>query len=270
MPIFVSTNKKQNASKPKTAAPPRIKSFDFRGWDKFDVDQELEKLDQEKSEELTTSAPTIINKPSNNLPQIPENISQSQKIAFSENEKIKGNDCMRSKEYESALEYYTNSLHLYRTTAVLNNRALTYLKLENYSKSIEDCTASLEMETSFKALLRRSTAYYHIGKYQDAVMDVDSALELSPNNAEAVSLRQKIMDKWSDVDGTITQQQQPVAQTFSSAAVERAFSKKMKIVEIEEEEEEEKKVVAPVQAEVKPAKKVVIVDVDEDSSDEES
>lgn len=276
--IFVSANSdgsKSSTTKPKTAAPPRIKSYDFRGWDKYDVDEELKKVEQEQTLNEPVTTPAIINKPVKNVPEIPSNLSSAQKIAFSENEKNKGNDCMRAKEYESALEYYSNSLRLHRTTAVLNNRALAYLKLEKYSESIEDSTSSLAMETSFKALLRRSTAYYHIGKYQNAIMDVDLALEQTPINSEALALRKKIMDKWSDVDGTITETTRPPQGNNgyeSSAAVERAFAKKLKIVEIEEEEEEKESVAVPAPVKIveeKKAKKVVIVDVDEDSSDED-
>lgn len=290
-PVVVKTKPSASSSNNNTAATTRktsvqtqrIKSNDYRSWDRFNVDKELELLDQPPSAGATPSPAALINSPVSSAASIsiPANLTVKQRKTFAENEKVKGNDCMRAHEYSEAVDYYTKSLALYHTSTVLNNRALSYLKLEKYDACIDDCTTSLNMETSFKALLRRANAYYSVGKYQLAVMDVDQALELDDAvKLEATQLRKKIMDKWSDVDGTIinpSQQQQSASSTRPSGGAKK--------IQIEEAEEEDVEVImtpgarkqgavnAPVKApaaSAKTKKKVVIMDVDDDSDDEEN
>lgn len=218
-PSIVST---KSAVKPESitkgsSTTQRLKSNDYKGWDKFNVDRELAKIDLSKK----VSAPSIIALDEKHA-IIPDGLNDHQIAVFSENEKYKGNDCLRSQEFDQALYHYTTSLKLLPTSAVYNNRALAYLKLTNYTNSIADSTASLAIQINFKAYLRRSSAYFSSGKYQDAIVDVDLALEMDKDNKEASNLRQKIMDKWMDSDGTV-----PSTRTAKPA-------RKMKIEEVEE------------------------------------
>ena len=269
-PIMIETkaNTATNPADSKESRSERIKSNDYRSWDKYiaNVDKELETIDQ--IQPSSSQTPAIINTPTKKTYSVPPTLSFKQRVAFAENEKVKGNDCMRALEYSEAVEYYTKSLALHNSSIVLNNRALSYLKLEKYFDCIEDCTSSLAMETNFKALLRRANSYYHIGKYQLAIMDIDQALELDSKSIEADSLRKKVMDKWSDVDGTIT----------SSSISNAKDSTKVKIQEIEDVEEEIIMTPGALRQQAmnsytshlgEKKNKVVIVDVDDESSDED-
>ena len=60
--------------------------------------------------------------------------------------RLKGNDCMKSRDFKEAIEYYNNSLNLDPTEAsTFANRAQAYIKLKNFPKCIEDSNKALEL-----------------------------------------------------------------------------------------------------------------------------
>ena len=63
-----------------------------------------------------------------------------------ENEKNKGNEFMKSKEYNSAVECYAKSISINdQEAAAFCNRAMAYLKLKNFGKAIEDANRALDL-----------------------------------------------------------------------------------------------------------------------------
>lgn len=65
---------------------------------------------------------------------------------MAENERYRGNEFMKSKEYNTAVESYTKSIELNsKEAATYSNRAMAYLKLKNYAAVIDDADAALEL-----------------------------------------------------------------------------------------------------------------------------
>jgi tetratricopeptide (TPR) repeat protein len=116
------------------------------------------------------------------------------------------------------------SIKLNPTAACLNNRALTSLKLKKYQQAINDTTESLQFEKTYKAYLRRALAEFHMGRYQEATVDVTACLEINKTK-EALDLKKMVLEKWSDVDGSIGNQSL------------KPKKNRMKIVEVDEESE---------------------------------
>ena len=48
------------------------------------------------------------------------------------NEKNKGNEAFKSKDYKEAVEYYGKSLEIFPDAKVYSNRALAYLKTNHF------------------------------------------------------------------------------------------------------------------------------------------
>lgn len=71
---------------------------------------------------------------------------------------------------------------------------------------VEDCTSSLELGVNFKGYLRRALGYFYLGRYQDACIDIDLAIEMDSESKDALDLKEKIMKKWMEVDGTVERQ----------------------------------------------------------------
>lgn len=92
---------------------------------------------------------------------------------MAEAERIKGNEAIKSKDYQEAIGYYTASLgfdpRMYQS---YSNRALAYLKTKgnlslypDYQKCIEDCENALKIDsTHIKAYHRKAKALIGQGK----------------------------------------------------------------------------------------------------------
>jgi hypothetical protein len=88
---FVSSN---SFEQPKIEKPSRIKSYDYRGWDKFDPEQEHEQVKVDA---------TVINPPKKSTIKVPNNLTEEERKLLADKEKMKGNDCMRAQEYDQAV-----------------------------------------------------------------------------------------------------------------------------------------------------------------------
>jgi hypothetical protein len=89
---FVSSNSYEKPEITKNSS--RIKSYDYRAWDKFDPDEEQEEAKFDK---------TVINPPKKSTLELPNNLTMDERKVLAEKEKIKGNDCMRAHEYDQAV-----------------------------------------------------------------------------------------------------------------------------------------------------------------------
>lgn len=109
-----------------------------------------------------------------------------------------GNEHFKKKEYQKAVECYSNALSQcpqdHECKAVfLKNRAACYLKLQQYSLALCDCTQALSITPNdAKALYRRAMAYQAAGNLTDAFTDVKFVLSIDPRNKEATELAQKL------------------------------------------------------------------------------
>ncbi|KAL5034908.1 hypothetical protein RTP6_002685 [Batrachochytrium dendrobatidis] len=128
--------------------PSRIKSSDYRAWEKFNIEEALEKVDLPHP---LPSAPKLI-RPTAKLTPPPiqpsqptqlspilaqdEEVKQYQAVM----EKYKGNECFKTNDFSEALKFYNRSLDLHPTPQVLTNRAATYLKLCDYESAEIDAT----------------------------------------------------------------------------------------------------------------------------------
>lgn len=101
-------------------------------------------------------------------------------------EKDKGNEAYRAGDYREALHFYNSSIAMNDEISVFNNRAMTYIKLNNYESAVRDCTTVLNSEPmNIKARLRRALAYEHLGKRDKALEDYEIVLKNEPQNTVA-------------------------------------------------------------------------------------
>ncbi|KAJ3020193.1 UNVERIFIED_CONTAM: hypothetical protein HDU68_010306, partial [Siphonaria sp. JEL0065] len=243
-----------------TKASSRIKSYDYRSWEKFDVDAELEKLESEEHTStatrinpLTTTNPK--DKPTANIPSIQQDIPLDDQVVVSrlaESEKQKGNESFKAKELNEALRYYTRSLQIKPQVQVYNNRSLVYLKLEQYEKAEMDATSAITLSSSstlerntptdsFKSYLRRALSRSKRGNLVNSLCDLEKCLALFPTNQEAVSLKKEVLAKLRDVEGDNADDILVGAGLLSGGSANRNKSG-IKIIEVEEEEEEEEEI----------------------------
>ncbi|XP_054375209.1 sperm-associated antigen 1 isoform X3 [Pongo abelii] len=197
---------------------------DYAEWDKFDVEKECLKIDEDYKEK------TVIDK--SHLSKIETRIdtaglTEKEKDFLATREKEKGNEAFNSGDYEEAVMYYTRSISALPTVVAYNNRAQAEIKLQNWNSAFQDCEKVLELEPgNVKALLRRATTYKHQNKLQEAIEDLSKVLDVEPDN----DLAKKTL---SEVERDL--------KNSEAASKTQTKGKRMVIQEIENSEDEEGK-----------------------------
>ncbi|XP_078664763.1 sperm-associated antigen 1-like isoform X3 [Branchiostoma floridae x Branchiostoma belcheri] len=171
---------------------------DYRAWDKFDVDKELEKMDKdqgvkEESKNITENMAKV-----NKLQQDmnTSDMSDEEKSRKAEREKDKGNEAFKANDYLEAEVYYTRSISIVPSAAAYNNRALAKLRLEKWESAVEDTNVVLEMEPgNLKALLRRAMGRKGLGQREEAIADLTVVLEQEPHNPKAKAMLKEVQDQ---------------------------------------------------------------------------
>lgn len=119
--------------------------------------------------------------------------------------KQQGNGAFRSKNYSSAVAYYTEAIKVKDDEPVAySNRAMCYIHLERYFEALEDCDKALEYDTkSVKAYYRRAKALSKLTRYQLAKRDFQLIVTLDPSNSSAkkeIEQLDKIIESDSRID----------------------------------------------------------------------
>ncbi|KAM3587735.1 uncharacterized protein V6R79_012912 [Siganus canaliculatus] len=159
----------------------RIKAYDYRSWDKFDVDQALTEMDKEES-------------PAESNESDSEEVSVDREKALSEKEK--GNAFFKEAKYDEAIECYTRGMGADPYNPVLpTNRATSFFRLKKFAVAESDCNLAIALDSKYcKAYARRGAARFALMKYESALEDYDMVLKLDPANVEAQSEVKKIQE----------------------------------------------------------------------------
>eukprot|EP00941_MAST-03F_sp_MAST-3F-sp1_P004570 g4570.t1 len=105
-------------------------------------------------------------------------------------ERKAGNECFRSKDWDGAIEHYSNSLMLATLVEekipALSNRAAVHLCEGSFKSALKDAEAVLLLDKSHvKATFRRAKALQELGKLEEALSGFKRLAELAPNDASA-------------------------------------------------------------------------------------
>ena len=245
-PKPIPTTSTTTTATPATAQK-KISSTDYRAWDKFDVDTyEGGTIQQERSH--VSAAPSKL--PSNVQKRIGELKQTHSNIALerlAEQERLKGNECMKAKEYAEAVQFYTRCLELSPDdTSLLHvyaNRSLAHLKMQMYDPCMEDAGRVLDADpTNAKARLRRGLALHQCGRYQEAMKDFEKVLELDGECLEAQRYWEASKKKFDEVGG-ILEATKPVETAVHRMAIAEEDPADSDISSDEEEEDDRKAMV---------------------------
>lgn len=181
--------------------------------DKDVVDQYMKKSDQlidknvDVTDKITTRTgfnQTFINKGSDEagptmlgMPPVPEGTGQEGFLKIMEQDakdryarkqearkkadalKLKGNEQFGLKNFDKALEYYTEAINTLKdNTVIYTNRAQVYILLQRYQEAIEDCEWSLRVNEKFiKAYIHKGRALTYLKKFDEALAEFERAKE---------------------------------------------------------------------------------------------
>eukprot|EP00478_Filoreta_tenera_P000113 GABV01000113.1.p1 GENE.GABV01000113.1~~GABV01000113.1.p1 ORF type:complete len:248 (-),score=96.99 GABV01000113.1:670-1413(-) len=121
--------------------------------------------------------------------------------AQGDSKKAEGNAFFKAKEYEKAIDKYTEALtifdqvieseledipadHTSKLAATLSNRALAYLRLEQYGASLADADRAIQLGYS-KAYYRRASAHMALGHFQSSLKDLEIVVKRFPKDPDA-------------------------------------------------------------------------------------
>jgi tetratricopeptide (TPR) repeat protein len=209
-----------------------------------DIGQTDRKLisQKEKQSEIFESG---VNNKENKSVNLGGQIEQFERKKMAENERLKGNEYMKSKEFQDAIKSYSKSLELFsEDAATYSNRALAYLKTKEFTRALEDAESAIKLKEDYiKAYHRRGKAYASLNKLELAIRDFQFILEKEPNNKEAMqevkNARKKLDDKLDSV--------KPNTSEHASKPAAPAKQNKFVRVAIQEESDEDEEETPQIQ-----------------------
>lgn len=111
-----------------------------------------------------------------------------------------GNEYFRQKDYDNAIQCYSNAIAYCPNDDIENkeyqeqlatfygNRAAAYFAEEEYELVIDDCSYALDHKADYvKVLLRRMQAYEKLDKLDEALADAKKIQELDPSTPKISS-----------------------------------------------------------------------------------
>ena len=119
-----------------------------------------------------------------------------------QNEKIKGNELMKTKEYDEAIRHYTKAINYdeYEPT-IYCNRALAYIKNTQYNNGLEDCNKAIDLKHDYiKAYYRRAICEKNLKKFKESLEDFLYVYNDNPNSNDVLNEINNMIDKWKDYD----------------------------------------------------------------------
>ena len=198
----------------------RIPGYDFRAWDKYDVDKECDKLDdKEKAQEEARKRrarearerdDAKARKALEDLAKCRtelgcDDLAPAERQFLARREKNKGNEAYRASENRDAYDSYTRSLAYDASSAVVfANRAMACLRLGLLERAEDDCTCALKIDPSYhKARQRRGMTRHKRGKYALAIEDFERACADDPDNLALRKLLKQACDKFEEVFASV-------------------------------------------------------------------
>lgn len=120
-----------------------------------------------------------------------------------ENEKIKGNELMKTKEFDEAIRYYTKSINMYEhEPTTYCNRALAYIKIKQFTNALNDCNKAIELKKNYiKAFYRRSICFENLQQFNEGFEDLLYVFNDNPQSKDIKDEIQKFQTKWKSTIG---------------------------------------------------------------------
>mmetsp|Transcript_20138 Transcript_20138/g.30669 ORF Transcript_20138/g.30669 Transcript_20138/m.30669 type:complete len:425 (+) Transcript_20138:89-1363(+) len=220
----------------------RLSGYDFRAWEKFDVDEACQEVDKDPMNEKKDV--TLENKrKQTRLLQLDElrrelevnRRSNIERSALANREKAKGNEEFRAGEFRQAYNSFSRSIAHVDTAIAYANRALACIKLNLLEAAEDDCSIAMRLDPAYtKAQARRGMIRLRRGKYELAIKDLDAVLvnhDLS--NAAAIrKLRQEAKVKLDTISGNSSSNDTKSTEPLSSFT-------RIPVVECDDDNEED-------------------------------
>ena len=170
-------SKKKDLPPPTTTASSSIHAYDYRSWDKYDVDAECERIDNDQDN-------------GGGDDEVEEDDEEWQEEVLKkkgEYYKDCGNYQFKQKSFAQAVEYYTKAIECDPTSPIyFANRAQCQLFEQRYGACEADCTLAIQLDRNYlKAYYRRALARIGLEKIEQARQDLEYIISREPSHTDA-------------------------------------------------------------------------------------
>ena len=94
-----------------------------------------------------------------------------------------GNEQFKAKNYDKAVEFYTEALEEVNDHTVLGNRAMAYINLGKFEMALSDADECIKIKPDWgKGYHRKGTALHKMRKFEDSMEAYAKGLEIDPTN----------------------------------------------------------------------------------------
>jgi len=102
-----------------------------------------------------------------------------------ESYKVKGNEALKNRNFQDAVNFYNKSITLDDSNAVYySNRSAAWAEMKKWESSLADAIKCIEKNRSFiKGYARKATALEQLGKKEEAKQAYQEGLAIDPQNA---------------------------------------------------------------------------------------
>ncbi|CAK3944967.1 Mitochondrial import receptor subunit tom70 [Lecanosticta acicola] len=159
-----------------------------------------EKAPESKTEPATAPKAAAVEEPEE-LPQVTAesvaSLTEQQRKEYAAKLKAAGNKAYGSKEYNRAIDLYTQAILCKADPVFYSNRAACYNAMSDWAKVIEDTTAAINLDNEYvKALNRRANAYEQEERYSEALLDYTASCILDQfRNDTAAQAVERLLKK---------------------------------------------------------------------------
>ncbi|MDE6015117.1 MAG: tetratricopeptide repeat protein [Acetatifactor sp.] len=117
-----------------------------------------------------------------------------------------GNRYYNLKEYEKAVESYSNAINIQSNTAQFyHDRGCAYTGLKKYTEALSDYNRAIELNPKFgEAYNNRGYVYDSLGERDKALSDYNKAIELNPKFEKAYNNRGYVYDSIGERDKALS------------------------------------------------------------------
>jgi tetratricopeptide (TPR) repeat protein len=114
-----------------------------------------------------------------------ETKARQEKESASNLKKNAGNKAFIKKNYEQAIQRYSEGIEINPDHTLYSNRAACFVQLGQWENALEDAHKCLELKEDFaKGYFRKGVALFELGRYEEAVEALKEAYDLEPEDAE--------------------------------------------------------------------------------------
>jgi import receptor subunit TOM70 len=138
-------------------------------------------------------------------------LTDEQRKEYATKLKAAGNKAYGSKDYNLAIDLYSQALLCKPDPIFYSNRAACYNAMSDWTKVIEDTTAALNIDNEYvKALNRRANAYEQSDKFSEALLDYTASCIIDAfRNESSAQAVERLLKKVAEAKAATMKKDKP-------------------------------------------------------------